>query len=339
MIRSRNISPGWTKQLGIQASVCFLIAALCFPIKGAAQELSDIPGAFASIGIGAHTAGMGFTGSAVNQGASAAAWNPASIYPSEGLETMLSYVDQLGLMEYGHFSLAVPLSKNRLGMAISAEYSGDESFNEASVQLLVAQRISFLWVGVGVGYRKATFGKNSLSRGDYSLFSDEEITEGLAQQVSGNASGYHFNAGIRMHLSQDLVVGLVAKNILAPLSWASYATSRPGEFTYNESVPMEWSTGIRYQLSRKLAGSMEWVPTLGMSSISRVGIGIEFQPVQSIALRTGRLVFQDGLSNEVTTLGFGIKTPEQFGIHLKVDYAYILGSIANTQQLSLTVGL
>lgn len=304
-----------------------------------AQELSDIPGAFASIGIGAHTAGMGFTGTTANQGASAATWNPAFIYSSEGLETSFSYVDQLGMFEYGQFSLAIPLSSNRMGMALAAEYTGDESYNESSVQLLYAHRISFMWLGVGVGYRKAIFGKNGLSRGDYVLFSDEEVTEGLAQQVSGNASGYYVNAGLRMQLSGDLLVGLAVKNIVAPLDWATYATARPGEHAYNESVPMEFSTGVRYQLSHKLAGSMEWVPTLGMSSISRVGIGVEFQPVPVIALRTGRLVFQDGLSNEITTLGFGIKTPEQFGVRLKVDYAYIMGDIANTQQLSLMVGL
>jgi hypothetical protein len=306
---------------------------------GFARQLSAIPGAFADVGIGAKVAGSGFAGTATLEGAGALNWNVASIYPAQGPESSFSFVDQLGIVDYGHASIAVPLWSNRAAIALSAQYSGDETLTEESAHIGYAHRISFLWIGVGVGYRRASFGKNTISAGDYVIFDDEEVAEGVSNQISGQATGYSMDAGLRMRLSSAVSVGFSVRNITAPITWESQSISRPETHSYIESIPMEFSVGVLYRLSDHISGALDWAPTLGQDSISRVGFGVEFSPVHEISLRTGRLVLQDGYRNEVSTFGFGVRTPRSFGLRLQADYAYVSSSIAHTQQVTLMIGL
>ncbi|MDA1029115.1 MAG: hypothetical protein O3B41_08710 [Bacteroidetes bacterium] len=315
------------------------IAFLVLTSEVGARQLSSIPGSFVDVGVGAKGAGMGFAGTATLQGAEAVNWNVAAVYPSNGLEAGFSYVDQLGLINYGHFSLALPLRTDRNVVALSVQYSGDDAPVEESIHISYAHRLSTLWMGIGLGYRKAIYGKNVLSSDDYVIFDGQEVAEGVVNQISGQASGYVVDAGIKLLLSSDLTFGVSAKNIRSPIHWNSYSGSRSGTISYVESVPMEISTGIHYKLSDHLQGAIDWVPTFGSDAQSRIGFGVSFNPVEAIALRTGRMIFQDGYKNEVTTFGFGVQTPKSFGIQLQANYAYVASPIAHTQQISLIVGL
>lgn len=304
-----------------------------------ARQLSSIPGSFADIGVGAKGAGMGFAGTATLLGAEAVNWNVAAVYPSNGLEAGFSYVDQLGIIDYGHFSLALPLRNDRNAVAISVQYSGDEVLVEESIHIGYAHRLSTLWMGIGLGYRKAIYGKNVLSSDDYVIFDGAEVAEGVVNQISGQASGYVIDAGIKLLLSSDLTFGLSAKNVRSPIHWNSYSGSRSGTISYVEAVPMEITTGVHYKLSDHLQGAIDWVPTFGSDAKSRIGFGISFNPVPAIALRTGRMILQDGYKNEVTTFGFGVQTPKSFGVQLQANYAYVASPIAHTQQIGLLIGL
>jgi len=314
-----------------------LLWFLVLPIN--AQEISSIPGAFAQIGIGARSAGLGYTGTAGAIGSGAMAWNPAAIYSDNGMELALSYVDQLEVVEFGYAALSIPLKNNRNAIAISAHYSGDEALTEESAKVAYAHRIGFIWLGAAVGIRRAMYGKNKLNAGDYVVFDADEIAEGLSRQVSGTATGYTIEAGMRMMWSRDLAVSLSARNISAPMLWRSYSQARPGKKSYIESVPLELATGVKYQLSDRVSGALEWVPALESDAISRIGLGASFLPVEMIALRVGRVIFHDGIQNETNTFGFGIRTPKSAGLNIRADYAYIISDLARTQQLSLSIGL
>ncbi|NQV72350.1 hypothetical protein HQ496_04435 [bacterium] len=325
----------------MQRTSFYLILAilLTFTHRVNARQLSAIPGAFADIGIGAHVAGQGFTGTASISGAGAVNWNIASIYPADGLEASFSYVDQLGLIDYGHVSIAIPLFSNRNAVAFSAEYSGDEALTEQSVHFGYSHRIAFMWLGLGVGYRSASFGRNTISSSDYHVFSDSDVDEANNRKVYGNASGLNVDLGLLMKLGADVRWGISAKNVTAPLTWKSASQSRPEVSSYVESIPLEISTGVTYQLSDHISGALEWVPDLASSSISRIGFGADFSPVYSISIRAGRMLLQDGYKNEVSTFGFGIRTPRSMDLRLSVDYAYVSSFLATTQHVSLLVGL
>lgn len=320
-------------------SFIFLACSLSFASQANAQELSSIPGAFADIGIGASFAGAGFTGTASASGANAINWNVASIYPEDGFEAIFSYVDQLGLLDYGHVSLALPLFNDRNAVAFSAQYSGDDALSEQSVHLGYTHRISFMWLGVGLGYRSASFGRNAISYSDYQIFSESDIDQANGQKVYGNATGLSLDLGLVMQLGSDMRWGISAKNVTAPITWNAQTQQIQNRPTYVESIPMEIATGVSYQLSEFISGSMEWVPSLASSSINRIGFGIEFNPMHSISLRTGRLMIQDGYKNEVSTFGFGVRTPKSMDLRLRVDYGYVYSGLAATQHVSLLVGL
>ncbi|MBT3449055.1 MAG: hypothetical protein HOC28_08900 [Bacteroidetes Order II. Incertae sedis bacterium] len=316
-----------------------LLLLMATPGGVKAQQLSSIPGAFVDVGIGASIAAYGYAGTASSRGATALNWNPAGIYPEEGPEATFSFVDQLEIVEYGYFSLSVPLWENRNAFALSAQVSGDESLLEESVSVGYAHRFGFVWMGVSGSYRRAVYGKNALRADDYVIFTPDEVTAGLDRQVSGTASGFGLDAGIQLLLTDGVVFGVTARNMAAPIAWSSWSAARPGTKEYSESIPLEVAMGIQYRLSDKLAGSIEWVPEIKAGSISRIGIGAAFNPVTILAIRAGRLILQDGFDNDINTFGFGLKTPPSMDLRLRADYAFITGNIARTQQVSLVIGL
>lgn len=325
--------------LAIRCLVVYLCALTYFASEASAQGLSSIPGVFAEIGVGAGAASLGYTGTASQRGAHALGWNPAGINPVDGVELTFSYIDQLESVEYGHVAVAFPVVAGRSALALSAQFSGDDALMEGSLQLAYAHRIRFLWLGVGASFRRAVYGRNSLSASDYVVFDADEIAEGLSRQVRGSANGYSIEAGLTLRLTDDLTYAVSARNISAPLFWKSSSDIRTDVKSYTESVPFELATGIHYELSDRLSGSLEWVPPLARDAGGRIGFGASFAPVDVISFQAGRLILQDGFSNEVSTFGFGIRTPSSMGFRLRADYAYVSSDIARTQQITLTVGL
>ena len=304
-----------------------------------AQVLSGIPAAFAEVGIGARAAALGYAGTAAVTGSGAISWNPASILPEDGFEISASYVDQIEAVEFGHLAMAFPVMRRHGAFALSVQVTGDDMLMESTVRAAYAHRIRFLWLGVGGSLRRATYGNNALSDGDFVVFELDEIAQGRDRQVHGSALGFSVDAGLRMYWADFLIVAVSARNIAAPVSWESEATARSGVRSYVESVPLEISSGVSYRLSNRIRGFLEWTPAMTSDAISRVGLGASYRPVEVISFRLGRLVLQDGLQNEWNTFGFGIRTPSRMKWSLEADYAYIMSDLAHTQQISLRLGL
>lgn len=304
-----------------------------------AQNLTNIPAAFADIGVGAEASALGYTGVAGLQGADALAWNPASIVPKAGMELSFSWVDQLGLVDFGYMAWSMPLRNGRSAFGASAEVSGDDMLREATLRAAYSHRIRRVWVGLGLGYRRADYGRNRLSADDYVVFDPDEVTAGISQQVSGSANGLLIDAGLRIEANRRVDLAVSARNMLAPMEWVSRSEARPGSHSYFESVPMEVSTGLAYRLSERLAGFFSWTPSLGSDAISRVGLGASFSPVDVLTLRVGRLMMQDRSQEAWHTLGFGLRTPKSRDWSISADYAYVMSPLARTQQITLRFGL
>ena len=304
-----------------------------------AQALTNIPAAFTDIGIGADGTALGYTGVAGMQGADALAWNPASIVPRAGMELSFSWVDQLGLVDFGYMAWSMPLRSGRSAIGASAEVSGDDMLREATLRAAYSHRIRRVWVGLGVGYRRADYGRNRLSADDYVVFDPDEVTSGINQQVSGSANGLLIDAGLRIEASRRMDLAVSARNVLAPTQWVSQSAARPGSKSYFESVPMEVSTGLSYRLSERLAGFMSWTPSLGSDAIPRVGLGASFTPVDVLTLRVGRMMVQDRSHDAWKTFGFGLRTPKSRDWSISADYAYVVSPLARTQQITLRFGL
>ena len=319
------------------ALVSVLVTCCVLPASG--QALSSIPGAFVDIGIGARSAALGYTGVAAERGANALAWNPASLLPADEMEVSFSWVDQVELVEFGHMAWAMPLRPGRSAWGLAAEVSGDEMLREATLRAAYSHRIRFMWVGLGIGYRRADYGKNRLSDDDYVVFDPDEITQGIARQVSGSANGLLLDAGIRIEMTHRLDIAVAAKNMVAPVEWSSQSAARTGTNVYFESVPMELSTGVAYRLSDRMAGFLEWTPALGTDAVPRFGLGAAFTPIDILTFRLGRMMTQDRVNDEWKTFGFGLRTPPSRDWSIEADYAYVVSAFARTQQISIRFGL
>jgi len=304
-----------------------------------AQALSSVPGAFVDIGIGARAAASGYTGIASERGASAMAWNPASLVSDQGMEIVFSYVDQLGLVEFGHVAWAMPLRSGRSAWGLAAQVNGDDMLREMTLQAAYSHRIRFLWLGLSVGYRMAEFGNNTLSADDYPVFDPDEIAVGLNRQVRGDAQGFMLDAGLRLEMTHRLDMAVAVRNAYAPVQWTSDAPSREGRKRYFESVPVEVSTGVAYRMSDRLSGYLDWTPGLASDAIPRVGIGVSYRPLDEIVFRVGRLMVHDRRRDEWRTFGFGIRTPSALDWSIEADYAIVVSELARTQQITLRFGL
>lgn len=320
--------------LGVLVSVLTLVGR---PASG--QALTNIPAAFADVGVGAEAAALGYTGVAGMRGADALAWNPASIVPTGGMELSFSWVDQLGLVDFGYMAWTMPMRSGRSAMGASIEVSGDDMLREATLRAAYTHRIRRVHVGIGLGYRRADYGRNRLSADDYVVFDPDEVTSGINQQVSGSANGLLLDAGLLVDVSRRIDLALSARNVLAPTEWLSRSVARPGDRTYFESIPMEISTGLAYRLSDRLSGFMSWTPSLGSDAIPRVGLGAAFTPVDVITLRAGRLMMEDRSQEAWKTFGFGLSTPKSRDWSISADYAYVISPLARTQQITLRFGL
>lgn len=267
------------------------------------------------------------------------AWNPASLVSDQGMEIVFSYVDQLQIVEFGHVAWVMPLRSGRSAWGLAAHVTGDDMLREMTVQAAFSHRIRFAWLGLSIGYRMAEFGNNALSADDLAVFDPDEITVGLNQQVSGDAQGLVVDAGLRLEMTHRLDMAFALRNAVAPVQWTSNSAARNGSNRYFESVPMELSAGVAYRLTNRLGGFMDWTPNLGSDAVSRLGLGISYEPLDEITFRVGRMMMYDRQSHAWRTFGFGIRTPKNLGWSIEADYAIVVSEMARTQQISLRFGL
>jgi hypothetical protein len=80
-----------------------------------------------------------------------------------------------------------------------------------------------------------------------------------------------------------------------------------------------------------------WAPAMDGDVAARYGFGASIRPVGVLELRAGRQLLHDGYRNESTTLGFGLRADDVWGVGLRLDYAWVSSDLAVSQLFTLVV--
>lgn len=314
-------------------TIAFLL--ICCAAESVAQT-SRQAGAFLDIGLDAATAGVGHAGSSSAVGVRAMAWNVANLADATSLELTASYVDQLEQVTFEYAALAIPFirGKSVLGAAVST--TGDEALTEWTVHLAWAYRLDWLRMGAGVRFRRATFGRNVLNPDDFVVFDPVEIADGLARKVYGSANGGGIDAGLSIQAHRDIRLSMALRNVYAPVYWQSESGVQQRR-TRVEHVPMDMDVSLHYSAAEWITFHAAWAPATAEDVAARYGFGASLQPVYPLILRAGRYLLHDGFRNESTTLGFGLRVRDIWGVGIGMDYAYVTSSLATSQLLTLVI--
>lgn len=314
-----------------------LLLGACFATNAAAQNLSGLPGAFADIGFGARPAALGNAYVALADDAYSILWNPAGLAEAEAYELAFSYTDQLGLFDYQYASARGKLPGHGHGFGAALINTGDEAMQEVALYLGYARRYGPLALGLSVKYRQASFGNNDLKAEDYVVFEPDEIADGIANQVRGRASGFGFDLGVRYQFSPRISLGLVLRDLYAPVFWDSQSgtDTRPAKGTYTETIPFEAAIGTAYRISPQFRVTMDYAPAIYRSTINKVRLGAEVTLLDLLALRAGVQQWLDDQPAKKYAVGFGLTPPAFQGLRFGAHYTYVVDRLASSQYMAL----
>ena len=310
----------------------FLLGTQAFP-----QDLSGIPGAFANIGFGARPVGMGGAYVGLADDVNSVVWNPAGLTKIKNYETAFNYTNQLGLIGYNYLAAAIPLADSQ-GLGFSLITSGDKALREWTLGTSYARRIFGFSVGLNFKLRFASFGNNALNADDYKVFEQDEISEGMSNQVKGNALGFGFDLGFYYDVSKNLSVGMQLSDIYSPLFWNSKVDNKAKEAKgkYSELIPFGMEFGAAYHISNNLLFVLDYNPSLYKGTNQRVKAGMEAVFFDIVVLRGGVQNIINDISDEKYSLGFGLNLKSLFdNVKIFINYSYMFEELANSQRFGL----
>lgn len=303
------------------------------------QPLSGIPAAFVDVGFGARPVAMGSAYVGLSDDVHSVLWNPAGLSSLPDAEVAFSSVQQLGLVGYQHMAAATPLQGGGQGMGVALIASGDAALRELTLHTAYARTFGALALGLGVKYRRASFGGNDLREEDYTVFDSDEIAAARAAQVQGTGQGFGLDLGLLYRPNPKAQVGVMLRDVVAPLNWDSRSNDpdRPARGAYREGVPMELAVGTVYRVGANLAVTADYLPSLQGGVSNRVRAGVEAAFLELFALRLGMQQQVNGLQDEQYALGFGLNTPPFQGLQVRASYTYLVQDLANSQHLSIAL--
>ncbi len=316
-----------------------LSATLLTTSLGYAQELSRISGAFADVGFGTRPVSMGYAFVGLADDENGTFWNPAGLSQIDTYKVGFSQADQLGLIKYNYFSALIPLPFKNQSVGVSAISSGDAALKELSFHAAYGAKFDFVSVGVGLKYRNASYGNNTLNPDDYIVFDPNEISIGLGQQVYGNANGFGLDIGLMFFPSKRVQFGVLIRDLYAPMKWDSKArdTENNTRGSYDEGIPMEVIFGSALKLNKNIQFVGDYQPALSDELTNWVRLGVEGRLVNVLLLRAGTEQGINDYDDEKFTLGTGIDLSIKDKVRIQADFAYVINSIHNSQRISFSI--
>ncbi len=304
-----------------------------------AQELSGIPGSFVDIGFGTRPVGMGFAYVGLADDENSSYLNPAGLSQMNEYKVSFSQTDQFGIIKYNYFAALVPIPFKGQSVGFSVLSSGDEMMNELSVHAAYGIRLKFISIGLGVKYRNAAFGNNTLRREDYIVFDESEIDAGFNQQVYGDANGFGVDLGLMFHPTRKMNFGVMLRDIYAPINWNSKArgSGYNPKGSYEEGMPMELIVGSSFKVSDNLIAVGDFQPALTGERTNWVRIGLEGRLVKILMLRAGTEQGVNQLDDDKYTLGTGLDIEIRNKLRIQSDFAYVIDPIYNTLRFSFAI--
>lgn len=319
-----------------EAVLTLIVVALVVPPTDArAQPLSAIPAAFLDAGPGPRHAALGHAGVASDLGLEAVWANPASAATLDEVQFSFSYLQQYDLLEHGQFGLGFS-ARGGWGLGLHFRDSGDDAMRETVVQMALARRFGRLSVGLSSALLLSRFGRNQINPDALVVFDPIEISEGMANQISGDATGVTGGIGVR-YAAGRAAIGISARNLASLIRWNSGTASGSISSSYNEGLPFALVIGGQIPAGRHGLILLDYVPALDDELDERIRAGIQVTLAELLSLRAGTERSLNGQSDERLTLGFGLRLPAVAGVTLAADYAYADSFLGTSQQVALRV--
>ena len=321
-------------------AICTILVPFGKASHTAAQQVSTIPGSFVDVGFGTRPVAMGYAFVGLADDENATYWNPAGLTKADGFQVGLSQLDHWGLVTYNYAALTIPSFGQNQALGIAVISSGDDMMSELSVHAGYGFQIQFISVGASVKYRSASFGKNSLTESMYQVFDPDEISTGMAQQVTGNAYGLGVDLGLLVHINEFIQVGMMARDYKAPMQWSSSAVqsatySPKGD--YAEDLPMELLFGASGKIGNELTVVADYVPALEKDRTTWVRAGFEKRLAKVLMLRGGTEQGINNIEDDKITVGTGLDISIQQALRIKADFTYVMDPIKDSQRFSFSI--
>lgn len=301
-------------------------------------QTSSVTAAFVDVGVGARPASMGGAFVGLADDINSVLWNPAGLTNISEKQASFSSAKVFGLINYSMLTFGMPMNAGdelHQGLGASLLYSGDDALREMTITAGYARIVGPVSLGANLKYRYASFGKNTLNRDDYTAFSDEEFQQGVLDQVKGKANGFGLDLGLLYQFSNEIRMGLMLRDILAPVSWNSSTLSKKADGKYTESVPFETVVGTSYKVFEELMITADYQPSMHKDVDNIIRGGAELRLFKFLYVRAGLQNIINNINDEKYVIGFGFK----FGISkskIGLDYTYLNERIANSSRITLS---
>ncbi len=305
-----------------------------------AQDLSGISASFVDLGFGTKAAGMGNAFVASANDANAVFWNSAGVASMENSAVEFNYFNQMQLVPYSSVGAVFPINKKYGNVGAGFIYSGDKALKEFTVVIGYGRTFGDFNFGINLKYRYATFGNNSFDPNDYSVFDQNEITQGEATQVFGNGQGFGADFGIIYKISKKFNLGLAIKDFIAPFKWVSDTkseTQKP-KGSYNEPMPLKAYLGISARPFESVEINADFKPAILKDESNVFCFGAQYLFMNIVAFRAGTQQAVNSIDDEKYNFGIGIQY-DIAGITASANYAYVIEQLGNTSRFSLGIKL
>jgi hypothetical protein len=313
----------WLATLAVWSAI--LLVAVFAARPASAEELSDIPGAFADVGIGAAEMGAGGATVARAAGAGAIHWNPAGLALAErGREFAIGYCDQMGLVPYSTASGMFRIGDD-YAVGAGIVHAGDDVLTEVTVLAAVARTFPGPpWAADGPIAAGASL------RTRWASFGDNASTEG---QVTGSALGFALDVGAIVPLPGSAAAGVSVRDVAGVLNWDSSTRG-----SYEEGVPTTLVGGVAYRPWEKLTIELDLEKALRLDTNDLILAGAELRVFEVAVVRGGyRRELRPGELEEFS-LGAGA-TVTAGTTAITVDVAYLIGRLEDTLRIGVGFGM
>lgn len=306
-----------------------LIPMILNPGPSRAGGLSNIPGAFVDVGLGARSVGMGGASIVLVRDIYSVVWNPAGLISLSGQELSFSTTKQFGLVPYNLLLYGIKFH-TEYAFGIGFLSSGDDALRETTVFLTASRLLSLrLSLGLTLKLRFASFGNNP---------EGEWIFEGGNRQVRGTGRGFGFDLGVRWILGKKIAFGLVLKDLFENISYTAsnkVGTAKGG----GERVPTSLLLGMGYVVNRDLNFELNLKKSSHLDTEDRLFFGLERRVFPFFKLRGG--MNQSIGSAEVgRSYALGFSLAHEIGripLDFSLDFAYLINELQNFYHISFSL--
>jgi len=291
-----------SKKLLIVASCLLLVASMSL-----AKTSTDI----SVVSQGARSVALGRSGVALIGTNNNPFVNPAAISATESWEFTSMSTQVLGQVDYKYMGVSYKTPKGTIGLSYvgAASPAGYFATDESSLGSALANPINYGSNVIALSYgSKLGDIMPSTSLGEMSIGTNlKYYQQGFSGASSATASGYSFDFGAILQPNSDVSYGINCQNLMA------------GSMNWDNNTQEEFKSATSIGAARKLWNEKLLLSAdIAFSDLTTLHGGVEWKPVETIALRTGidQGIISDAASTNLTA-GVGLYFKD-----FDVDLAY-----------------